>query len=311
MNSIYFNIYGFGIKISSFDFSLEALKVNQDFGYFKTKPEQKSLLEISIKNLTVTTLSGIIIGKTGMCDVRQLSLNRRQLVFRHNQGILALVDDFSSGKGRRIDLSAANESVIDDVLYFLVNACAGEFLDSAGLVRIHALTFSCNDRAGLVFGFPGAGKSTVAVELLKIDGVRIYSDEISVFDIKNKLLLPYPIRIAVTEKPKHSSTDTKFTYFFNTKYLISLETSKIAKSGPLTNLYFLDKTRRPAIFYFLSIVLGLGLIQMWEYLLRLNNPSTLIRIFGNRIKLCMYLKKFEPRFLTRELSLAEKIKAIS
>ena len=310
MNTQGFNIYGYCIKIMSTEFSLSELKVNDDFKLFSTTVEENPDVLIVIKKLTDLRLRGFRIGKTAMCEVRQLSLHCRQLVYRKHEKILALVNDSSVSKRRLIEINAADNAILDDVLYFLINSCCGEHLDKKGLMRIHALSYSSNDRCGVVYGFPGAGKSTVAIGLMKSSDVRIFSDEISIYDIENKVLLPFPIRIAVNDIYEKVGLATKFTYFFNTKYLVGLEKDKIATSRKLTHLHFLDWSRKPVLFYLISMLLGIGLIQMWEYFLRFNNIPTLFRITVNRLKLCRILFSYKPHFLDRNLSLEEKLKIL-
>lgn len=310
MNTQYFNIYGYCIKIISIDFSLSELKVNSDFEFFSCAVVANPDLLIEVKKLTDLRLRGLPIGKTAMCEVRQLSLHRRQLVYRKQEQILALVNDLSDSARRLIEINAADSAIIDDVLYFLINSCCGEYLDKKGLMRIHALSYTSQGRGGVVYGFPGAGKSTVALGLVKNGNVRIFSDEISIYDLENKVLLPFPIRMAVADISEKAGLSIKFTYFFNTKYLVGLEKDKIATTGKLTHFYFLDRSKKPVLFYLVSILLGIGLIQMWEYFFRFNNISTLIKITVNRLKLCRIIFSHKPGFLDRNLSLEEKLKTL-
>lgn len=310
MNTQIFNIYGYCIKILSSDFSLSELKVNSDFEFFSSAVAENPDLQIVVKKLTEVRLRGFPIGKTSMCEVRQVSLQLRQLVYRKHEKILAVVNDSSDSKNRLVEINAADNAIIDDVLYFLINSCCGEYLDKKGLMRIHALSYSTKNRGAVVFGFPGAGKSTVALGLMKNAGVRIFSDEISIYDINKRVMLPFPIRIAVTDISEKAGFATKFTYFFNTKYLVNLEKDKISTSCKLTHFHFLDRSRKPVLFYLISILLGIGLIQMWEYLLRFNNIPALFRIAKNRLKLCRILLLYKPSFLDRNLLLEEKLKIL-
>ena len=101
MNTQGFNIYGYCIKIMSTEFSLSELKVNDDFKLFSTTVEENPDVLIVIKKLTDLRLRGFRIGKTAMCEVRQLSLHCRQLVYRKHEKILALVNDSSVSKRRQ------------------------------------------------------------------------------------------------------------------------------------------------------------------------------------------------------------------
>lgn len=310
MDSLDFNIYGYLINITSADFPVNELKVSRDFKFFAENTAGRPTLKIKIQRLRDIKIRGIPIGKTSMCQVRQVSIGCRQLVYRKDGQILALVNDTSETSLRSIEINAATAEIIDDVLYFVINSCSGEYLDKSGLMRIHALSYSSKSRGGLVYGFPGAGKSTVALGLLKNQTVKIFSDEVSIFDIEKKVLLPFPIRLAIADRNDAVGVSTKFTYFFNVKYLIPLDSEKIAKSRNLTHFHFLDNSKKPVPYYLLCIVLGIGLIQMWEYLVRLNNFSALFRIVFNRFKLCRLLRSYNLNFLDRNLSLEEKLKIL-
>lgn len=310
MNSLNFNIYGYQIKVTSAEFPVSELKVGFDFKFFAENEPDKLNLEIKIRRLSEISLRGFPIGKTSMCQVRQVSTGRRQLVYQKNGTILALVNDNSETALRSIEIDAANIEIIDDVLYFLINSCSGEYLDTAGLMRIHALSYNSGDRGGLVYGLPGAGKSTIALGMLKNTGVQIFSDEVSIFDIKKKVLLPFPIRIAIADASDTAGLSTKFTYFFNTKYLIGLDNEKISHPRSLTHLHVLDISKKPVLYHLFCIVSGIGLIQMWEYIVRFNNFSTLLKITINRLKLCRLLSSYNFGFLDRNLAIEEKLKIL-
>lgn len=310
MNSVFFNIYDYKIKIESSEFSTDQLKINYDFEYFSSKFDSGYQLYIRINRLSNFVEKGFLIGRTFMCEVRQVSYNERQLIYREKAALLAVVKDVTSSNIRQVEILAQNQQIIDDILYFLIHSCVGEHLDCAGLVRIHALSYKSTDQTSIVYGPSGSGKSTLALNLLNHDSVKIYSDEITILDIKNKVLLPYPIRIATADFKPTAEKPCKFTYFFNLKNLIPIEKNRIASETPLTNFYCIADFKKPKIFYFSSIMLGFGLIQMWEYLLRLNNLKSLLKILINRIKLCLVLNNYTFVVLKKQDILEEKIRVL-
>lgn len=310
MNSVFFNIYNYKIKIESSEFDTDQLKINHDFDYFSSISDSNYQLSIRINKLSNFIEKGFFIGKTFMCEVRQVSYNERQLIYRNKSIILAVVKDLTSSEPRQIEIFAQNQEIIDDVLYFLIHSCVGEYLDYSGLVRIHALSYKSIDQTCIVYGPSGSGKSTLALSLLNHDSVKIYSDEITILDIKNKVLLPYPIRIATADFKPTAEKLYKFTYFFNLKNLVPIEKNRIASENPLTHFYCLADIKKPKIFYFFNIMFGLGLIQMWEYMLRLNNFKTLLKIFINRFKLCLILKNYTFFTIQKQASLEEKTRIL-
>ena len=310
MSSLYFNVYEYKIIIESEEFNTNKLKINLDFDYFCSTKNLKNDLSIKIHKLHSFERKGFFIGKTFMCEVRQVTLNKRQLIYREKSTVLAVVNDISSGKKREVDIFALNQEIIDDILYFLINSCVGEYLDCSGLVRLHAFSYTSLNQTGLVYGPSGSGKSTLVISLLKHESVKIYSDEITIFDIKNKVLLPYPIRIATADLRTSGEVLTKFTYFFNVKNLIPIPKNRIAIKKALTHFYCLSYLKKPKIYYLFCIIVGFGLIQMWEYLLRINNPKSIYKILRNRIKLCIILNEYTLLTLNRTSSIEDKTSSL-
>ena len=310
MEPVFFDIYGFKISLKSDAFTLDEFKIKIDFSHFLVAATNDEHLTVKISKLGNIKFSGIKIGQTSMCEVRQVSYNRRQLVYRSQSTVLAVVNDFSKSKKREIEILAENSLVTDDILYFLINACVGEYIESNGFVRIHALSYRSAEKTGLLYGLPGAGKSTLALNLLKHPSVTVFSDEISVFDLSRKILLPYPIRISTPDSVASIPSSSKFTYFFNTKNLITVEPTQLAASARITDVYCLDQLQNFKISYMILITLGIGLIQMREYLIRPNNIPILSKILLNRLKFCFYIRTYKFQFLKRELPIEEKIKIL-
>ncbi len=307
---IFFNIYGYTIRIESSDYDLSKLKMSEDFRYFQCEKSADSRLQVQISQVTTIAKSdfkGFKIGRTEMCEVRQVSFSTRQLIYRCQNETLAVVSDRAK-KIRYIEVKTLNCEILEDVLYFLINSCVGEHMDSNGLMRIHAVSFKKSDKIGLIYGSQGSGKSTLALSLLALDVVQLYSDEVSVFDIKNKTLHPYPIRIASLDLPADKPSLSKFNYFFNKKKLVAIPPAKIALSGALTHLYSLNQAKSSVG---PSLIVGIGLIQMWEYLLRFNNLPTLVKIFVNRIQMIFLLARYPFIRISRNSSLSAKIELIT
>ena len=94
------------------------------------------------------------------------------------------------------DPDAAYESC-----YFALMSYVGERLDKMGIHRVHGLAIA-NDRGGVLFLAPsGTGKSTLALEALRNQGVRILSDDIPLVNRAGELL-GFPQRIALRERPQ-------------------------------------------------------------------------------------------------------------
>lgn len=318
------NIYGYLVLIQSDLFTCENLKAAKDFQHFREiKSYSEYHLRVSLRPLKSLKTSGFYIGKTKMCRVRQKSFNRRELEYIHNNQTMAIVDDLTAAKTRQLDIKALNIDVIDDILYFFLNSSAGEHLEYNGMMRLHALSFTVSDKAILVHGSPGYGKSTLALELIKNPQVKIFSDEITILNLNTYFLYPYPMRIASVENLslQSGSQSIKFTYFFNKKSLVTVEPSKVATPTRLNYLYKILNLNKnyplkseirvlQKIKLSLEIFLGAGLIQMWEYLLRLNNLHVIVRILINRIKLICYLWNIKSFTLNKNCNLNDKVNSL-
>lgn len=68
---------------------------------------------------------------------------------------------------------------------------------SLGLLTIHAAVLAKNDKAIVLPGFPGAGKSTLCAALLFLAGWRLLSDELALVEPDTTALLPNPRPISL------------------------------------------------------------------------------------------------------------------
>lgn len=301
MNKLYFDIYNYQIEIVSSEFALRHLKINTDFSFFAVSKNSATNLQVSLTELRPLVKEGIRIGTTRMCEVRQVGLRKRQLIYRKSGRTLAVVSDTTSSVVRKVEIQALNTEIIDDILYFLINACAGEFLDTHGIMRVHAFSFF-GECGGIVYGPSGSGKSTLALSFLNHSTVKIYSDEISLFSIRQKKLFPYPIRISADATLATASGIAKFNVYFGKKTLFVIPDGRVGPITPAKLLFILKPnarvtaaaTRKDKLKFAFEIIFGLGLIQMWEYLLRLDNIAVLFKIFLQRLKLAFYLLELGP-----------------
>lgn len=305
MESIFLNIYGYRIAINVFatsedenrKFTFFKNKIEEDFFYFLAGKQLFSDLEIKISRSKLQkSWSGILLGKTRMTKVYQLSLNQRYYLYKKGSDLAELKIGFF--KNKKAEIFSENSDLIYEILYILILSSSGEYLDYRGLVRIHAMGMTNINKTIMFYGARGAGKSTLYASLSEKEGYRFFSDEICLLDIHNNLLKPFPVRIALSDqalinldsknlvvsKLKRVFLDEKNTFSFN-RTLVSKEKeltsfiklSSISGSNTLSEAKNLEKVK-----VFFEIVLGLGLIQMVEFLIRIDNIYVLVRILKNR-----------------------------
>jgi len=189
--------------------------------------------------------------------------------------------------------------ILYEVLHTLIHSFIGECLDRSGYHRVHALALGVNDRNILVVLPSGGGKSSLAYQIAKNGVGEVYSDE-SPF-LKEGLLYSYPSRGALSEKVtsllKIDKPDISYKFkrqLYGEKYLIdqpmtstengkkltdvivgrsTSKVSKISKSSATSTLNSLIST----------MVIGNGLTQMAEHLLKVDNVILLTKVSISRL----------------------------
>ena len=96
----------------------------------------------------------------------------------------------------RMRIQGEDEHLVHDAVYYFLLGRIGEHLDARGTPRLHALGLVGAQGAVALLLPSGGGKSTLAVETLKSDGVSLLSEDSPLLD-RNGLLHPFPLRIGV------------------------------------------------------------------------------------------------------------------
>jgi hypothetical protein len=130
MNTLYFKLYDFFVEVKSSDTPLKHLKINSELAFFSVMKPEPSHLVVHISALPVLFREGFFIGRTKMCEVRQVGFSKRQLIYEKVGRTLAIVKDNAIEDPREIELLAHNQEIIDEILFKLIIACARESLES-------------------------------------------------------------------------------------------------------------------------------------------------------------------------------------
>mgnify|MGYP006988870942 CR=1 FL=1 len=100
-------------------------------------------------------------------------------------------------KEKRIaDVFSLDEDMLYEISYLLLHSQAGELLDLKGFHRIHCASFSYNDEIYICILPQGGGKSTLLMNLLKSDKIKLLSDDTPIID-RSGNIYPFPIRIGI------------------------------------------------------------------------------------------------------------------
>lgn len=213
----------------------------------------------------------------------------------YSNGVIATTN--TRGSHRDFEISGTDPKAVWEAAYCAILSTLGEALDDKGLHRVHALAFSHDQDRFLLVGPSGAGKSSLALQLRKNPAVRIFSDEMPLLD--REVLLPFPLRIALSPAVAQALSQTSSLSFKRrrggSKLLFSFTAKQVAAPAPVTKIFILKphagsplirKTHRLAGVAALvdGLVIGRGLPQMAEWMLRIGRLRKLVRIAFSRAR---------------------------
>lgn len=144
---------------------------------------------------------------------------------------------------------SADPDRLHELAYLMILSFSGKALDQRGLHKVHACGFRYKNRDVLVMLPSHGGKTTLLIELARIPGVALLSDDTPLVDSQGRLH-PFPLRLGVIESPLHLKGE--FPIFKRNghvdKYLIPLGQlgAPLAHGpgGPVT-LLFAQRWRKP------------------------------------------------------------------
>jgi hypothetical protein len=202
----------------------------------------------------------------------------------------------ADGAPRAVRIFARSNARSYELAYLSLHSYVGEKLEKLGFIRLHALTFSHNGQTGAVILPSTGGKSSLAWLMTQNKSYAVYADEMSL--LYKKTLQPYPWRLGLdlraalnvgADPEKWRQTQRLIG---QPKFLATIDNEKVAKPQLLNACYWgvaSDKneirkaTRQEKIEFIWSTVVGTGLMQMGEYILRLDNIWSLFKIATNRL----------------------------
>ncbi|MFZ2087987.1 MAG: hypothetical protein WAU47_05380, partial [Desulfobaccales bacterium] len=109
---------------------------------------------------------------------------------------------------RRWEIFCRDRDLAHEVAFLTILSRVGQHLDSVGLYRVHALGVAAGNRAALVLLPMAGGKTTLALRLLKSEGVKLLSEDSPLLGPDGQVH-PFPLRIGVrpggepSEIPSH------------------------------------------------------------------------------------------------------------
>ena len=204
------NIYEISVQLYGYTNIVD--KISSEFKYFETEEKEslKTDLSINIHFVTppynkVPQVSASMYKTDCICydynDIRYADYNNKCLVIFNKEKKLA-------------DIYSLDEDLLYEISYLLLHSQVGEMLDLKGFHRIHACSFSYNKNVFVCILPQGGGKSTLLMNLLKNDNIKLLSDDTPIIDRKGNIY-PFPIRLGVCDDFDISNIPNEFITTFN------------------------------------------------------------------------------------------------
>lgn len=300
-NDFAFEIYGLRVLISSQSTSghLALSHLKRDFSAFAASSSLASELasdqdsrraargrysSISLTFLegSAPPISGPSLFQTRMCRVYGFGPKRIC-----NYGNVCAESRLEK-KLRSFRLWGDDASLLHEVAYCALLSAIGEELDNRGWHRVHAFGFQSKaGTKGLFLAPSGFGKSASAYIMCLANGdFTLLSDESPL--IRGTVAFPFPTRLALRPEvadaigAQYSEHDLFRRKKFPTKVLFEISPGQIAQAGPVDLVFLASAFRNSRFSVIWSAVLGLGLAQMAEWLLRLDSLPWLVQTVWSR-----------------------------
>lgn len=306
MSELFFEIHGVGARLhSTTSVGNDVLhEIKADFKPMGVAQLQKpALIEIDIGEQTSCERERKpvprLVYNSAMAAVHGWGKTR---VCLYHGGVRA--DSLQRNGVRHFEVSGADRLLIREVVYQMLLSAFGEELDRRGLHRIHAFGFETHGRRALLVAPSGAGKSTLAHLMHEqIHDFKLFSDESPL--LSGERMHAFPLRPAiapaVAEALGFSGGRIYERKLFGAKLLYPFPEKSLATSGPIDLLLIGVRSngQQPAIHrrrrwqvipqLFSSLVIGFGLAQMAEWMLRTPALARLIVIALRRVWTMMLL----------------------
>lgn len=295
----FLQIHGVGVEVfapDSFALGRDLMtQILEDFAYFEVPESLKKHLSFSLEANGSETRFLFPAFKTGMCRATGWGIRR---VCDYGNG--TTVESSFEGDLRGFIIHAGDRSLAYEALYSAMLSAIGEELDRRGFHRVHGLALEHAGKRVLIVLPTGAGKSAMAALLSRETETRIFSDESPL--IGQGKVWPFPIRGALRPEVAQAlglpTSGRRFSRkLFPEKLLFSFPREKVAEPGALDFILVGRRKALPAIYaddsavtktaafsaLFQSGVVGLGLAQMSEYMIRADSLWKLPQIGMQRL----------------------------
>jgi len=284
--TLYFDFHGILLKVVSNDEKLSSF-VESDFSYFRVRAsEEEKTPEINVSVfLEAPPYHKVPEGALAAYHTKD------SVVYKH--GDMLYFDSFGKAlvihnyPRNLVEVYSKSRDILYEKCYLIIMSRVGELLDRNKLHRIHAMGVVYEGKAVLCLLPMGGGKTTLTLSLLKNKKFSLLSEEVPLVS-SNGILYPFPIRMGVTEGTP---------LYIPEKYLKPFRRTHYEPKTLIDVVYFKDQiapAAQPGVLFvgkrihsskpqiikistwraftalFRLCVMGVGLPQLMEYLLRFD-----------------------------------------
>ncbi|MBX9766759.1 MAG: hypothetical protein K2X47_05760 [Bdellovibrionales bacterium] len=232
--------------------------------------------------------SGYLLFRTRVAEVRA-RLGVREILHFGSVSVIAK----ERGGVRHIVATAPSAESLFESAWATLLSILGEDGDREGFHRVHALGVQVRGAGAVLFAKGGVGKSTFCQMVLQRTALKIYGDEVPLLNHHGKIFVQ-ALPMALAPGPGESKEDSRFLKaFFGQKNLTPLPQTRSAQTANVERLIWMRSskvaslTRVPrwkiAAPLFRHLVIGEGVPQMAEFVLRVRNVPWLVLIFFGRV----------------------------
>lgn len=276
----HFAFYGLHIAVAGWPEVLEAIGL--DFAWFRATAGEEPSIRIRLERGT-PSFDGLPAARASFTTTRNVVYQVDHRTIIDYFGRVLVVFDRARGE---VSVQGNERSLAHEAIYLLMLNRIGEYLDSAGLMRIHGLGLAGNRGAILLLLPAGGGKSTLALRALRQPDVRLLSDDTPLLD-RHGQLHSFPLRLGLDAQAAAALPSDGLRrierFEFPAKYALAIEqyADRIPERPAALRHIVLGRrslgeearlepiARRRAIAPLLRDgVVGLGIAQMAEYVLQ-------------------------------------------
>jgi hypothetical protein len=189
-DALSFDFYGLRVAVQADDGDLLE-DVRRDFSYFRTEPG------VAAMGVVLTAEPG---PRTELPRLKATLQTPRNIVYRDAD--VSYIDYFGKAlmtQGRRDGacvIYCRDRDLAHEIAFLTILSRVGEHLDAIGLHRVHALGLQAQGSAALVLLPMGGGKTTLTLQMLQTEGIRLLSEDSPLIS-RNGEVHPFPLRIGV------------------------------------------------------------------------------------------------------------------